>query len=241
MEKKQAQSQQQQQQSSSLVTVYLLIYNCILTMGWTVILYETLKRMISYHSVSDLRECYGLWKSIELPLKIYQTAAFLEVVHAMFGLVRSNPFIVFIQIISRVFLVWGVANYIPHAQLTPGILLAVIAWSITEIIRYGYYALNLFNSSPNWLTWCRYSFFIVLYPLGVAGELITIMKAMLTIYSEPQRSQYSILLPNKLNFGLDYFYFLCVVVSAYAYFPSMYKHMLKQRSKQFQQQQQPQK
>lgn len=33
----------------------------------------------SYKSVADWRECRGLWKAIELPLKICQTAAFLEV------------------------------------------------------------------------------------------------------------------------------------------------------------------
>lgn len=99
--------------------------------SWTLILYEIIKRVISYNSLRDLWECYGLWNAIAIPLKICQTAAFLEVkyissifkfivfkvAHAIFGLVRSNPMIVFIQIISRVFLVWGVANYIPHVGL----------------------------------------------------------------------------------------------------------------------------
>jgi very-long-chain (3R)-3-hydroxyacyl-CoA dehydratase len=31
-----------------------------------------------------------------------------------------------------------------------------IAWSITECIRYSYYALNLVNLGPSWLVWCRY-------------------------------------------------------------------------------------
>ncbi|CAF1313985.1 unnamed protein product [Adineta steineri] len=117
------------------------------------------------------------------------------------------------------------------AQHSIGILLAVTAWSITEIIRYGYYALNLFQTSPQLLTWCRYSFFIVLYPLGVTGELVTIVKAMRTIYPESVRNRYSILLPNKLNFGFDYFYFLVVVLLAYTYFPTMFKHMFTQRAK----------
>jgi hypothetical protein len=87
--------------------------------------------VITYNSFHDFWACYGLWNAIEVPLKICQTAAFLEVrrkciysqiyvflkvIHAMLGLVRSNPMIVLIQIISRVFLVWGVANYIPHVR-----------------------------------------------------------------------------------------------------------------------------
>lgn len=39
-----------------------------------------------------------------------------KVFHAMLGLVRSNPFIVLIQIMSRIFLVWGVAHYIPQVR-----------------------------------------------------------------------------------------------------------------------------
>ncbi|CAF0738752.1 unnamed protein product [Adineta ricciae] len=229
--RKSSSTPKQSSSPSGLATTYLLIYNGVLTIGWALILFETFKRVLSYKSVQDLGECYGLWNSIEIPLKICQTAAFLEVFHAMFGLVRSNPMIVLIQIISRVFLVWGVANYIPHAQHTTGIFLAVTAWSITEIIRYAYYALNLLQISPQWLTWCRYTFFIVLYPMGVTGELLTIVKAMRTIYPELVRNRYSILLPNKMNFGLDYFYFLVVVVLAYLYFPTMYKHMFTQRAK----------
>lgn len=229
--RKRASSANKPSPPSQLTTAYLLIYNTILTVGWTLILVETVKRVLTYRSFYDLGECHGLWKAIEVPLKICQTAAFLEVFHAMFGLVRSNPMIVLIQIVSRVFLVWGVANHIPQAQLTIGIFLAVTAWSITEIIRYAYYALNLFQLAPQWLTWCRYTFFIVLYPLGVTGELVTIIKAMQTVYPESNRNRYSIVLPNKWNFALDYFYLLIFVVLGYSYFPTMYKHMFKQRAK----------
>lgn len=48
------------------------------------------------------------------------------------------------------------------------------------------------------------------------GELVTIVKAMQTIYPESVRNRYSVVLPNKYNFGFDYFYFLVVVVLAYA-------------------------
>lgn len=83
--------------SLQLSTVYLLIYNSVLTIGfvydrfarrnnsfgfissWTLILFEIVKRVLSYRSLNDLRDCYGLWNAIEVPLKICQTAAFLEV------------------------------------------------------------------------------------------------------------------------------------------------------------------
>ena len=44
----------------------------------------------------------------------------------------------------------------------------LVAWSVTEVIRYNLYWIKLaFGSVPYPLLWCRYSFFIVLYPLGV--------------------------------------------------------------------------
>ena len=47
----------------------------------------------------------------------------------------------------------------------------VFAWSITEVVRYLFYALNLLGVEVYPVKWLRYSMFVVLYPLGVAGEV----------------------------------------------------------------------
>lgn len=39
----------------------------------------------------------SIWEKVELPLKVTQTAAFLEVVHAVLRFVRSGPFTSFLQ------------------------------------------------------------------------------------------------------------------------------------------------
>ena len=56
--------------------------------------------------------------------------------------------------------------------------LCVIPWSIAEVIRYSFYLLKEFGIEIRLLTWLRYSAFIVLYPFGVAGELLTIWSAL---------------------------------------------------------------
>ena len=48
----------------------------------------------------------------------------------------------------------------------------LFAWTLTEIIRYSYYTLNLMNTNVGIITWLRYTLFIVLYPIGVTGELL---------------------------------------------------------------------
>ena len=119
----------------------------------------------------------------------------------MFGLVRSNPMIVLIQIVSRVFLVWGVANYIPHVSESkhhsvtrhPSSRLGPVDHrhlsGSDRVECHGDHPLRLLRSQsistrpsvvdmvqvsgvmPMLLSshrlLFRYSFFIVLYPLGV--------------------------------------------------------------------------
>jgi very-long-chain (3R)-3-hydroxyacyl-CoA dehydratase len=46
----------------------------------------------------------------------------------------------------------------------------ILAWSLSEIIRYPFYALNLLGYNPYPLLWVRYSAFYVLYIIGASSE-----------------------------------------------------------------------
>lgn len=46
----------------------------------------------------------------------------------------------------------------------------LFAWSVTEVIRYTFYVLSLLGIDVYLLNWCRYTFFLVLYPLGAGSE-----------------------------------------------------------------------
>lgn len=58
----------------------------------------------------------------------------------------------------------------------------------------------------------RYTFFLVLYPMGVMGELLTIYAALPYVQ---KTGLYSVTLPNKYNFSFDYYTFLIVVMISY--------------------------
>ena len=76
------------------------------------------------------------------------------------------------QVASRLLLVWGIVNTFPGTT-TRSIAYStmLIAWSITEIIRYSYFATNLATGQvPASLTWLRYNTFFVLYPMGITSE-----------------------------------------------------------------------
>jgi very-long-chain (3R)-3-hydroxyacyl-CoA dehydratase len=85
---------------------------------------------------------------------MYVNWNFQQVLHAAIGIVKSNVLLTFFQVMSRVFVVWCVLEVCPPATTSIGFPLCMIAWDITEIIRYGYYFLNLIGLSQI-LVWLR--------------------------------------------------------------------------------------
>lgn len=53
----------------------------------------------------------------------------------------------------------------------------VLAWSITEVIRYAYFVVTIAGFDAPELTWLRYSTFYVLYPPGILSEAYLSYKA----------------------------------------------------------------
>ncbi|XP_076662533.1 3-hydroxyacyl-CoA dehydratase 1 [Halictus rubicundus] len=211
--------------SSSVGTLYLKTYNLTLVFGWSYILVKFLQNDFSF-TVDE-----SLWQNLKWPLIIFQHAALLEIIHAMMGLVKSNAMLTLFQVSSRIIIVDGVLLAIPYSEAsTTGIWMAVLAWSITEIIRYLYYFMNLNNYVPHVLSWLRYTLFIVLYPIGVSGELLCAYAATQYARSHPDALSYT--LPNSWNFAFSYLYLLISVMITYIpVFPQLYLHMFAQRRK----------
>ncbi|KAL9932854.1 hypothetical protein V8E36_008109 [Tilletia maclaganii] len=103
-----------------------------------------------------------------------QSFAVLEVVHAALGLVRSPVSTTAMQVSSRLFSVWLVAEKYANASVSPWYAPMVLAWSITECVRYPFYAQQLLQQDAPLLLWARYSLFYVLYPLGAISEAMLI-------------------------------------------------------------------
>lgn len=82
------------------------------------------------------------------------------------------------QVASRLFLVWGVNYYVPEIHTHWSFTTMIIAWSIAEIVRYSYYTLHLSSGVPGFISWVRYNFFFVLYPLGVFSEMMMVYQAL---------------------------------------------------------------
>jgi very-long-chain (3R)-3-hydroxyacyl-CoA dehydratase len=205
-----------------IAKAYLILYNAFLTLSWICVLW------LGVVKYSETNEWTKLWPTVEKPLKIAQTLAVLEIVHAIIRIVPSNVFLTFFQVFSRVFVLWGVLNLSPPSQVSVGVPLLLLAWSITEIIRYGYYVLHLVGLASI-IQWFRYTLFIALYPIGVSGELLCIYASLEYVR---QKQILAIRMPNQFNVAFDYHYALIGIMLSYIpIFPQLYLHMFAQRRK----------
>lgn len=207
----------------TLGSLYLILYNLLQAIGWTMVLVKLLAHVF-------VHETYvGLYNEIGTLLRVFQTLAILEVVHAAVGLVRSNPAVTGIQVASRVFLVWGILHLVTESRDGIGFLLLCLAWCLTEVIRYSYYMGAIVEYTPFILQYLRYTLFIVLYPMGVVGEMLSIYKSLPYIR---EREILTVPLPNRANMSFNYYYFLMIVMLTYVPgFPQLYFHMFSQRKK----------
>ncbi|KAH9314575.1 hypothetical protein KI387_023202, partial [Taxus chinensis] len=170
---------------------------------------------VFYFAVKTLRESNptAVYEAVEKPLQLAQTAAILEILHGLVGLVRSPISATLPQIGSRLFVTWGILYSFPEVRTSWLVSNLVLSWSLTEIIRYSFFGLKeAFGYSPSWLQWLRYSTFFLMYPTGISSEVGLIYTALPFIKNS---DLYCLRMPNKLNFAFDYFYATLLVLAVY--------------------------
>lgn len=182
---------------------YLILYNLIQFIGWSVILYTG---RLDY-------------------LMFFQTLQLLEVLHCLIGFVKSSAFQTFMQIASRLAIVWLALVPFPETRGIQGHQMILWAWPIAETTRYLYYALNLMKLNLYIVTWARYTFFIVLYPLGVSGELLIFYKLLNVV---KKSGTFDFPLPNKLNISI--YAHVAIIIVMLTYIPCKYHNLIFRRT-----------
>lgn len=208
--------------TGEICKTYLISYNCNMIMGWVSMFFVFLSSVTGMHT-------FNLYQGLEPLLKIFQTAALLEILHVALGLVKSSLTMTTFQVFSRIFVVWGILHNIPEIQNDVSVKMFLFAWFLTESIRYMYYFFMLIGFIPYFLLWARYSLFVGLYPLGVCGELLCMYKSMPYI---KERGILNLTLPNRVNASFNFYYLLIIVMISYIpIFPQLFSRMLTQRDK----------
>ncbi|KAM0801347.1 tyrosine phosphatase-like protein [Usnea florida] len=155
-----------------LQTQYLVGYNLVCAVLWTAVLGRVilLVPLVGFGNVHGGVGEFTKWT---------QTLALLEIVHSASGLVRSPLLTTILQVSSRLFLIWAVVDRYPSSTGSSIFYSSMLlAWSVTEVIRYSYFVWNLQgNGVPGFMTWLRYNTFYVLYPIGIFSECVLIWNA----------------------------------------------------------------
>jgi very-long-chain (3R)-3-hydroxyacyl-CoA dehydratase len=150
---------------------------------WFIIFVKTLTTVVEYQSTTEFFTSKNVYKNVQFPLKVFQSLAIIEVFHALFKLVKTNPVLSFMQTFAKLIIVWLIIDKftaviilflltkmkyeindkepiaIVKAENSVGVILACLAWSIGEVPRYLYYVLNILDYTPYFVTWIRFYMF----------------------------------------------------------------------------------
>lgn len=208
------------------VAVYLVTYNAVQAVGWAASLCLLLQSAYNNQGSWDPRALYTSSHSL---ICFMQGMAFLEIIHAALGLVRSGVLSNILQWAGRSHCLFCVVQQTPEVWGSPFAPLLLLSWALSEVIRYPWYAASTLSACPRWLTWLRYTAFLPLYPVGAVSEM-TLMYAALPSIGD--RKLYTISMPNPYNFAFDYKLFVQVLLAVYLVpFFFLYFTMLKQRKR----------
>jgi very-long-chain (3R)-3-hydroxyacyl-CoA dehydratase len=142
------------------------------------------------------------------------------------------------QVWSRIAIVWGPLYLFPSVAQSPFFTTLLLAWGITEVVRYTYFALLLSTGRvPDFLVWLRYNLFFVLYPVGAGSEMVMCwLAARGPGKGTPWEVAMYLLLILHYPFGerqqaSNSKHGLSLTKTCVTGFPPLYTHMIKQRRK----------
>lgn len=180
------------------------VNNLIQFLGWSTILVSFLFYLLS----SKDKTLYSSEQALQftmVTLKVVQLLQMSDILFSALGLTKNSVLFSSLQIASRLIITFICLS---SNSSKISLCLVLIPWSIADITRSLYY-LAKDNAIVGGM---RYNFFLVLYPVGLLGELLA----------------FNSLIPTYTNL----FYVIRSLQLTYLLgFYVLYTHMLKQRSK----------
>ncbi|KAL4884659.1 tyrosine phosphatase-like protein [Aspergillus karnatakaensis] len=160
---------------------YLLVYNLVSALLWLRILVGVVSISTSA-SNEHATTTTSIYTTLEPWARWTQTLSIIEILHSATGLTRAPIFTTFTQIFARSVQVWFINHKYPTITApSPFYGAMLFAWSLADVVRYGYFVglLGGIDSSSlmKFVRWLRYSLFIVLYPIGIGSEWWLMWKA----------------------------------------------------------------
>ena len=177
-----------------LSKIYLLIYNASMFIMFT----KVQTTVVSELYMNSMNE--KVTRDIAYLVKILTYVQLMESIHPIFNLVPGGPFMPFMQVIGRLLVNFVLTQPEIITESGPYADYLFVVWSSIEIFRYSYYCTKLLGLEFYPLTWCRYSLFVPLYPMGGLCESMVMLSAARYI---DDTGNYSLDLPNSVNMSIS--------------------------------------
>uniref|UniRef100_A0A914QMK4 Very-long-chain (3R)-3-hydroxyacyl-CoA dehydratase n=1 Tax=Panagrolaimus davidi TaxID=227884 RepID=A0A914QMK4_9BILA len=171
------------------------------------------------------------WETRRLAFYTCTALQYIDVFHGFIGITKSGWSTGIIQVTGRLVML-AIIDNCPYLHDSVTTYLLMFVYFLVEQFRYPYYAVSALGIELYFLTWLRYSIWILLYPSGLVLEAISIIRSIPYYY---ESGKWSIPMPNSLNFSFNFGIFLAIFVTTV--FPkiahTLLSHMRRQRSKKF--------
>uniref|UniRef100_A0A673YL46 Very-long-chain (3R)-3-hydroxyacyl-CoA dehydratase n=1 Tax=Salmo trutta TaxID=8032 RepID=A0A673YL46_SALTR len=187
---------------------FLFTYNLVQFLGFSWIFVNMTIRLF----ILGQDSLYDTFYTISDVMFFCQILASVEVLNAMFGVVKAAVVPAFIQVVGRNFILFIILGSLQEMHNKPVVFFVFYLWSSIEIFRYPFYMLGCIDTEWKTITWLRYTIWIPLYPLGVLAEAVAVVQSI-SVFD--QSRLFSIPLPEALGSSVS---FSCVL---YVYLPLM--------------------
>lgn len=155
-----------------------LVYNLNQTCGWFYVAYLM---MISFASNPDALLATETFPAVGSMVVLLCQLSFLEIPLAVFKIIPSSVVVVLAQLIARNIVILVTVNRHPSVQSSPAVFLFVLAWTLTETVRFPWLMFKTLGTPPYILSYIRYASPVLLYPLGAVGEFWSMYNAHATV------------------------------------------------------------
>lgn len=213
--------------SADRKTVYLIMYNLYQFIAY---FYIVLVLSITLSRDGFIEVSKTTYKTVGPAMRCSQALQYLEFLNALVGYTKGSPLFPFLQVTGRNFILFAIIHAESRIQEMPVVFVLFMVWSLVELIRYPYYIISLVKKEIPFLTWLRYSVWVVLYPLGFLCEGTVLLRSV-PFFEETKR--FTVAMPNKWNFTFDMVAFMKIYMG-FVLLPGLYvvmKHMTKLRVK----------